>query len=374
MKNEVRLPSGRVIGHGYPCFIVAEIGNNHQGDVALAREMVHRAAQAGVSAVKFQKRCTKALLTAEGMTAPYTGANSFGPTYGEHRDALELSIEDMADLKALAEELDLVFFTSAWDSVSLAQMADLDVEVIKFSSADLVCLPLMRQAAAMNRPIILSTGMSPLTEVDLALTEIFKHHDDVILLHCNSSYPCPEERIGLPVIEQLRRTYNLPVGYSGHEQGIGPSVASVALGACVVERHFTMDKDLPGTDHQASLDPDQLDQMVQMIREVERAMQVKTKRVFPSEVAMAKKLRKSVVFSRDLPAGYVLTEADMDVKCPGTGISPLYWDELVGSVLRENVYHEQQVDWSQVTPGGRHTKYNGIGTTAGGRVAPRGSR
>lgn len=352
MKKEVRLPSGIGIGEGHPCFIVAEIGNNHQGELALAREMVHKAAEAGVSAVKFQKRDTASLLTTEGVNAPYTGSNSFGSTYGEHRDALELSIEDMVELKKLAEDLGLIFFASAWDARSLTQMADLDVELVKVCSADLVSVPLIRQSAAMGVPIILSTGMSPLVEVDQAVHEIRKYHDDLVLLHCNSTYPCPEDQIGLPVMAQLKRRYKLPVGYSGHERGVAPSVAAVALGACVVERHFTLDKTMVGTDHQASLDPDELTLMVAMIREVEAAMQVGEKQVYTSEVAAAKKLRKSIVFGRDLPAGHLLTEADLAVKCPGTGISPLYWDDVVGGVLRKPVRFEEQVSWEQLTPKG----------------------
>lgn len=343
--QSVTLRSGVTIGQGHPCFVVAEIGNNHQGDYLVARQMIDEAAAAGVQGVKFQKRDMEALLTREGRAAPYTGCNSFGPTYGEHRNALELSIDQMAQLKEYSESLGLVFFASAWDEPSLRQVLGLDVELLKICSADLVNVPLVRKYAAAGIPIILSTGMSSLEDIDVALAEIRAYHDDVVLLHCNSTYPCPEEKIGLPVMEGLRERYGLPVGYSGHEQGIGPSVAAVALGACVVERHFTLDKTLKGTDHQASLEPEELARMVGMIQEVEKAMRVRGKKVFPEEQAAAKKLRKCIVFSRDLPAGHVLTESDLTTRSPRVGVSPVHWDEVLGATLSRSVKHEEPVQW-----------------------------
>ncbi len=344
-KTHITLRSGVEIGKNRSCFVVAEIGNNHQGDVERARTMIDRVAEAGAQGVKFQKRCTEALLTKEGQAAPYTGCNSFGPTYGEHRDALELDIDAIAGLKAYAESLGLVFFASAWDEPSLEQILSLDVELLKISSAELVNLPLVRKYALAKIPIILSTGMSSLEEIDAAVETIRAVHDDLILLHCNSTYPCPEEQIGLPVIESLRERYALPVGYSGHERGLAPSVASVAFKACVVERHFTMDKTMKGTDHQASLEPEQLRDMVTMIREVERSMQVCGKKVFPEEQAAAKKLRKCIVFSRDLPAGHVLKESDLTTRCPRVGVTPVHWSEVVGATLNRAVQHEEPVQW-----------------------------
>ncbi len=347
--ESITLRSGVTIGQGHPCFIVAEIGNNHQGEFELAKEMIDKAAEAGVQAVKFQKRDMEALLTREGRAAPYTGCNSFGPTYGEHRNALELSIEQMAELKEYSESMGLVFFASAWDDPSLRQVLGLDVELLKVCSADLVNVPLVRKYAEAQIPIILSTGMSSLEDIDVALAEMRAYHDDVLLLHCNSTYPCPEDQIGLPVMDALRERYGLPVGYSGHEQGLGPSVGAVALGACVVERHFTLDKSLKGTDHQASLEPAELAQMVTMIREVERALCVKGKKVFPEEQAAAKKLRKCIVFSRDLPAGHVLTEADLTTRSPRVGVSPVHWDEVVNATLKKPVKHEEPVQWETLT-------------------------
>lgn len=343
--RHIELRSGTLIGAGHPCFVVAEIGNNHQGEMPVAKRMIEEAARAGVQAVKFQKRDVEALLTRAGRETPYTGRNSFGSTYGAHRQALELSIEDMAELKEFAESLGLVFFASCWDEPSLNQILDLDVELLKICSADLVNVPLLRRYGESGIPVILSTGMSAFEDIDIAMAELRRYHDEIILLHCNSTYPCAEEHIGLPVMDSLRERYNVPVGYSGHERGIAPSVAAAALGACVVERHFTLDKTLKGTDHQASLEPDELARMVAMIREVERAVCIKGKKVFPEEQSAAKKLRKSIVFSRDLPAGHVLCEADLTTRSPWVGISPVHWDEVLGATLKRPVLHEEPLQW-----------------------------
>lgn len=343
--HSITLRSGRCIGQGHPCFIVAEVGNNHQGSMDNARRMIHEAAKAGADAVKFQKRHLESLLTRAGREAPYTGPNSFGPTYGEHRLALELSAADMAELKALTESLGMVFFASAWDDVSLTEMLELDVELMKVCSADLVNLPLLRRVAASRLPVILSTGMSTLEEIDAAVSLVRSLHEEVVILHCNSSYPCAEEQIGLPVMETLRERYGVPIGYSGHERGLAPSVAAAALGACVIERHFTLDKTQVGTDHKASLEPAELASLVAMVREVEACMIVKGKIVFPEEQAAAKKLRKGMVFSRELPAGHIITPADLTTRSPLDGISPVHWDEVLGAALRRPVKHEEPLQW-----------------------------
>ncbi len=345
----VRLRSGLEIGEGRPCFVVAEIGNNHQGDILIARDMLHAAAESQVNAVKFQKRDNCALLTKEGLNAPYNGPNSFGKSYGAHRAALELTIEEMAELKELSEKLGMVFFASAWDRPSMVQMHELDVELLKVCSADLVNIPMLRQAGAMNLPVILSTGMSSLEEVDIAIAELKRFHDQIILLHCNSSYPCPEEEIRLPVMQALKDRYGYIVGYSGHEAGLGPSLAAVAMGACVVERHMTLDRTMRGTDHQASLEPEDFTRLVSMIREVERTLVSREKVVTPKEKATADKLRKSIVASRDLKAGCILTEEDLTVKSPGTGLSPIHWDSLIGAVLTQDMKQDQFLRWESIS-------------------------
>lgn len=339
------LSSGITIGPGNPCFLVAEVGNNHQGKYDMAREMILRAAEIGVQAVKFQKRNIDALLTQEGQMMPYCGPNSFGRTYGEHRRALELEIDEMARLKEQAESLGLVFFASAWDQPSLQQLSGLGMEIIKICSADLVNIPLLRQAAALGIPIIMSTGMSTWEEIDRSVMELKRFHGQIILLHCNSSYPSPEEEIALPVMAQLQQRYHLPVGYSGHERGLAPTLAAVALGACVVERHFTLNRNLPGTDHQLSLDTAQFKILVAMIKEVEQALSITKKHVFPQETMVADKLRKSIVATNDLKQGHIITAGDITGKSPGTGLPLYFWDTLIGKTIKRNVSKDELLEW-----------------------------
>ncbi len=345
MSKYFTLKSGKKVGSYVPCFVVAEIGNNHQGRFELAAEMIKEASRAGVDAVKFQKRDIPSLLTKQMYEEPYEGPNSFGSTYGKHREFLELSIAEFAKLKHIAEEEGLVFFASVWDPKSLEDVLSLDVEIIKICSADLVNIPLLRKAAATGRLLFLSTGMSSVEEIDIAVNEIMMFHDRLILLHCNSSYPCREEHISLPVIDFLSKRYGVPVGYSGHEKGIAPSLAAVALGACVIERHFTLDKSLPGTDHKASLTPSELAELVKGVREIEAALKIKEKKIFEEEKKVAKKLRKSIVAARDLKRDSILTEDDISVKSPGNGISPIYWDKVLGMVLREDVKKDTLLRW-----------------------------
>lgn len=357
-QHSIHLDCGKRIGRDHPVFLVAEIGCNHQGDMQTAMRMIEEAAKAGADAVKFQKRNIRALFTEEGYSRPYTGTDSFGPSYGRHREALELSLDELAALKQYAESHGLVFFASVWDIPSLEDILSLGVELIKIPSADLVNLPLLRRAAESGVPLVLSTGMSDIEDIDVAVAEILPFHDKVVLLHCNSSYPCPDEETAVPVMDLLYKRYGLPTGYSGHEKGLGPSLAAVArgacgaCGACMVERHFTLDKTLPGTDHKASLTPDEFSMLSGLAREIEASLAKKTKEVTPAEKKCAAKLRKSIVFSRDLPAGHVLEEADLTLKCPGDGVSPLMLDRVAGSILKKSVRHDALFDWDMVLSSG----------------------
>ncbi len=349
----LRLTSGKTIGHGLPCFLVAEIGNNHQGRLELAEELVRAAAKAGADAVKFQKRDVAALLTRAGRTASYRGPNSFGPTYGAHRQALELDFEELAALKALSESLGLTFFASAWDEPSLDGLLKLKVELLKVASADLTSLPLIRRMVRSGLPIIASTGMSRWPEIDAAVAELTASHRQVVLLHCNSSYPTADREICLPVMLELARRYELPVGYSGHELGYAPSLAAAALGACLVERHFTLDKTLPGTDHGASLTPAEFAEMAAMTRQIERACTGSAKRIFSGEAASARKLKKAIVAARDLAAGTVLAPGDLAIKCPADGLPTLFWDDVKGLTLLADLARDEPLRWELLDAAGR---------------------
>lgn len=349
MRKQLRINEQYSIGPDDPCFIIAEIGNNHQGDEEIASRMIRAAAEAGADAVKFQKRDTNALLTRTGRQVPYTGPNSFGPTYGEHRNALELDFDALRRLKRQAETLGLVFFASAWDLPSLDGLIELGVPVMKVASADLVNIPLLRRCGKHAIPVILSTGMSELAEIDTAVSELRRFNTPLALLHCNSSYPCPPKDTALAGMEELALRYNLPVGYSGHETGLGPSVAAVALGACIVERHFTLDKTQPGTDHAASLEPSEFARLVSMIRDAQASISAPGRRVTATERTCATKLRKSIVAKRDIQAGTRISEADITVKSPGTGISPLRWDAVQGCIALRDFKMDEQLETASLT-------------------------
>ena len=342
MSSLVRV-GGRAIGDGQPVFVIAEIGLNHNGDPELAAQLIRTAAAAGVDAVKFQKRDSRALLTQELYDSPYTAWYSYGTTYGEHREALELSQADLAKLKDIAESLNVIFFASAWDLPSVDVCEELDVPLYKVASADVTNIPLLERLAQTGKPLIMSTGMSTEEELDAAVATIRRHHDDLVLLHCVSTYPSEFDEINLSTIPWLRDRFDCPVGYSGHERGIAVSSAAVAIGACVVERHFTLDRASKGPDHAASLEPPGLMKMVRDIRAIERARGSARTGLVERELSVRAKLGKSLVAARDLPAGHALTEADLVAKSPGTGVAPNALHSLVGRVLKREVRADELV-------------------------------
>jgi sialic acid synthase len=340
----------RTVGDGQPCFVIAEGGVNHNGDPRLADELVHIAADCQADAVKFQKRTILELLTRAALDKPYVNPNSLGATYGEHRLKLELSDADWYRLRDLATQLGLEFMGSAWDRGSADLLDVLDSPAIKTPSAVLTDLDLLEYIARKGRPMIVSTGMSTLEEVDQAVERILRHTDALILLQCTSAYPSEFADINLRVMDMYSRRYGVLVGYSGHERGISVSEAAATLGACVVERHFTKDRTLPGPDHAASLEPIGLKKLVRDIRQIETAMGSPEKRVAASEVSVRVRLGKSVVAARTIRAGSILKEEMLTAKAPGDGISPNHLTRLIGRVAAVDIEADtllpvEALDW-----------------------------
>ena len=327
----------RLVGDEQPCFVIAEGGVNHNGDPRLAAELVHIAARCQADAVKFQKRTIQELLTREALERPYLNRNSLGATYGEHRQKLELSESEWVRLRDLAVSLGLEFMGSAWDRGSADLLEALDTPAIKTPSAVLTDLDLLEYIARKGRPMIVSTGMSALDEVDQAVDRILRHTDQLVLLQCTSAYPSEFVDINLRVMETFRARYGVLVGFSGHERGIAVSEAAATLGACVIERHFTKDRTLPGPDHAASLEPTGLGKLVRDIRHIELAMGSPEKRVAPSEVAVRARLGKSVVSTRDIAAGTVISADMLMAKSPGDGIPANRLEHLIGRVAAVDV-------------------------------------
>lgn len=324
----------RGIGSGEPAFVIAEIGINHNGSREIAMKLIDACAEAKVDAVKLQKRNPYKMLTKEMFDSPYNNnGNSFGKTYGEHRLALELTEEDFVALKGYAESKRLVFFASPWDEDSADFLDSIGVQLFKIGSPDLSTTPLCRHIARKNKPVILSTGMSEWDDIEKAVEAITEVNDKLILMHCVSIYPTPMEKVNLNMIPALQRFFGLPAGYSGHEMGIEVPTAAVAMGACAIEKHVTLDRTMKGGDHKFSLEPHELKQMVQSIRNVEAAMEYYPKQVLPEEAKFRQKLAKSVVTKRAMKKGEVLTEDDLEYKSPGNGVPPTLLQKLLGKPL-----------------------------------------
>ncbi len=341
----------KTVGDGHPAYIIAEIGINHQGDVKIARELIHQAARAGADAVKFQKRNVDRILTRAGLEMPYENPNSFGKTYGEHKRALELTEADYHELLSHANEVEIDFAASGWDEESVDFLDELGVAFFKMASADLTNLPLLEHTAKKGRPLILSTGMADLELVKKAYTTVRKYTPDVAVLQCTSTYPVRFEEINLKVMETFRRTFpEAVIGYSGHELGIAVSEAAVTLGARIVERHFTLDRTMKGSDHAASLEPGGLQKLIRDIRHIEVALGNGNKRMQESEAPYYKKLAKSVVTTVPIAKGAIITRDMLTTKGPGTGISPARMEEVIGKPVKidlqaDVVIKEEEIEW-----------------------------
>jgi N-acetylneuraminate synthase len=331
--------AGYEIGPGRPCFIIAEAGVNHNGDLALAHRLVDAAAATGANAVKFQTFKTERLVTAAAPKAQYqvetTGA---AESQFDMLRRLELPAEAHRALLAHCADAGILFLSSAFDEESTDLLAALDVAAFKIGSGEITNWPLLEYIAAKGKPIILSTGMAYLGEVDAAVRAIRAAGcEQLALLHCLSSYPADPAEVNLRAMHTLAAAFGLPVGYSDHSLSMAVPLAAVALGACIIEKHFTLDKNLPGPDQRASADPAELAALVQGTRTIEAALGHGRKEPAPSEADTANVARKSLVAARDLPAGATLTAELIAIKRPGTGLPPSLRSHLVGRRTRVDV-------------------------------------
>ncbi len=321
----------RYVGKGQPVYIIAEIGLNHNGDVETAKTLMREAKNAGVDAVKFQKRTTQDILTKAALDAPYNSPSAMGATYGEHRNKLEFTRADYLELLKYAEELDVAFFASVWDQKSVDFMESIGTGAYKIPSADITNLPLLEYVAKTNKPVLISTGMCTMEEIDAAVETVLKHNHRLIIHHCVSLYPCPEDKLNLRALPMLAERFSpLPVGYSGHETTIEPTLAAVALGACTVERHITLDRTMRGSDHKASLEIPELVKLVADIRRIEKALGQPIKLIYPEEIPMREKLGKCIVAAVDIPKGTVITRAMLTLKSPCKGLTSHHMPKLIG--------------------------------------------
>ncbi len=314
--------------------IIAEAGVNHNGDYNRAVNMIYAAKEAGADYVKFQTAVPELVISSIAPKAEYQKE-----TTGEEESQLEmcrkihLRVEDYAPLATLCREIGIGFMSTPFDLVSIDYLAPLKMDYWKIPSGEITNLPYLRKIGSMNEQVILSTGMSELDEVEAAIRVLENSgtpRSSIILLHCNTQYPTPYCDVNLKAMDALRQLGCGGVGYSDHTCGIEIPVAAVAMGAVVIEKHFTLDKSLPGPDHKASLDTDELKAMVNAIRNVESAMGTDVKCVSPSERPNIEIARKSIVAARDIKTGEIFSEENITVKRPGNGLSPMLWDEIIG--------------------------------------------
>lgn len=345
---DVELLPGRLVGDGRPALLVAEIGQNHNGRLDLARELIAGAAAAGAGAVKFCKRDLASELTGEAARRPYTGRNSFAATYGEHRRALELSRQEHAELRRHALDRGIPYFATACDVQSVDDLLAIGVPCFKVASRDLTNLPLIEHMARTELPIILSCGMDGLDEIGPALDTVRMHHEQVVLLQCTSAYPTADEDVNLRAMATLRREFDVLVGLSDHTPGIVVPLAAAALGAVLIEKHITLDRWLPGTDHACSLELPELRRMVEGVRRVEAALGDGVKRV-PASAARAKaKLRRSVVSRCRIPQGARLTEEMLCLKTAGDGLTWADRQRLLGKTALRDIPADSRLSTADV--------------------------
>ena len=348
--SEIKI-NNKVIGGNHPVYIIAEIGINHQGDIEIAKKLILEAKDCGADCVKFQKRSINRILTHEGLSMPYVNNNSFGETYGEHKKALELSNENYFTLFEFANNNGVDFAASGWDEESIDFLYDLGVPFFKMASADITNFPLLEHTAKKGLPIVISTGMSDMDTVQKAVKLISSINKQIGILQCTSTYPTAFDQIHLNVIKTFKKEFpNYVIGYSGHELGIAVPIASVSLGAKIIERHFTLDRTMKGGDHAASLEPQGFKKMVRDIRNIEQAMGGYNKEVQELEAPIFKKLSKSIVSATNIEAGETITLDKITTKGPGTGISPMKIDTLVGKTAKVDIPEdcvilEENIDW-----------------------------
>jgi len=318
------------------CYIIAEIGQNHQGDLNKAKEMFHVAKECGVQAVKLQKRDNRSLFTRAMYDLPYQHENSFGSTYGAHREALEFGRDEYVALKRYAAELNLTMFATAFDFRSADFLAELAMPAYKMASGDLKNTPLLKYVAQLGKPMLVSTGGSTLEDVQRAYDTIMPINSQLCILQCTGAYPAEPEDMNLRMIETFRERFpDVVIGLSDHQNGISMALVGYILGARVIEKHFTLNHAWRGTDHAFSLEPIGMRKLVRDLRRARIALGDGVKRVLPCEERPLFKMGKKLVAARDLPAGHVLTREDIAIKSPNDGLPPYELDKVIGrTVLR----------------------------------------
>ncbi len=335
---------GKTIEDSGNCYVIAEIGHNHQGDLETAKEMFKVANACGADAVKLQKRDNRKLFTEAGYNKPYENPNSYGKTYGEHREFLEFEWHEYSELKDYAKELGVTFFATAFDFSSADFLAKMDMPAYKIASGDLKNIPLLTHIAQLQKPMILSTGGGTMEDVRRAYDAIMPINPQLCILQCTAGYPAAFEELNLRVITTFRERFpDTVVGLSSHDNGIAMALAAYMLGARVVEKHFTLNHTWKGTDHAFSLEPPGFRKMVRDLKRVQVAMGDGIKRVYETEVNPIIKMGKKIVAARDLPAGHAIQKDDLALKSPGDALAPYEIDKVIGRTTIKSLAVDEDI-------------------------------
>jgi N,N'-diacetyllegionaminate synthase len=330
-------------------FVIAEVGVNHNGSFEKAIDMIHLAKEASVDAVKFQTAIPELVMTKNADKAAYQVQNTRdNETQLEMIKKIHLPMGAYEKLKTECEKHDIEFMSTAFDDVSIDTLKELGLERYKIPSGEITNLPYLRQIGGLGKPIIMSTGMATLEEVRVALDILMDAgtpKETITVLHCNTEYPTPMEDVNLKAMLTIRDELGVKIGYSDHTLGIEIPIAAVALGATVIEKHFTQDRSLPGPDHAASLEPDELKTMVATIRNIEKAMGDGVKKPSPSEIKNIPLVRKSIVAKKPIKRGNMFSNDNLTVKRPGTGVSPMEWDKYISQLAQKEYQTDDLIDF-----------------------------
>lgn len=331
------------------CFIIAEAGVNHNGNINIAKKLIDSAVESGVDAVKFQTFKSENLVVQNAPKAEYQKKTTGSGDQFQMLKSLELSLEEHIILKRYCEEKRILFMSTPFDFESVDLLEKLDTQLYKVSSGDLTNIPLLKYIAGLNKPMIVSTGMANLGEVEEAVEAIKKAGNNKIsLLHCTSSYPAIYEDVNLNAMITLKNAFKLPVGYSDHTNGMEVSIAAVAMGAKIIEKHFTLDKNMEGPDHKASLNPQELKNMVIGIRNIEKAIGDGIKRCNRIEEKNKFVSRKSIVAKRIIKKGEIISLDVVDIKRPEGGILPKYIENIIGCIATNDIPKDSFIEWSNI--------------------------
>jgi N-acetylneuraminate synthase/sialic acid synthase len=343
-KGRTLVIDGVRISDDTDCWVIAEIGHNHQGKLDQCKELFLRAKQCGAHAVKLQKRDNRSLFTRAAYDRPYDNENSFGKTYGEHRERLEFDREQYLELKKYAAELGITFFSTAFDVKSADFLAELDMPAYKIASGDLRNIPLLQHVARIGRPMIVSTGGGTMEDVRRAYDAIMPINRQLAILQCTAGYPPAWDELNLRVIETFRNEFrDIVIGLSSHDSGIAMGPVAYMLGARVIEKHFTLNRAMKGTDHAFSLESPGLRRLCRDLQRTRLALGDGVKRTYDSERDPLVKMGKKLVAARALERGSVLREADIAVKSPGDALPPFRLSEVVGRRLSRSLAEDENI-------------------------------